>query len=152
MTTPTVPVMVRMERRALANRWVDHQWHVAGLSPPGTQAGPAGERVFGPFDISLFPDEAEGYFLNTSSGDPRAFVMWRLGDGGMEGEPDVRSVTLSYNEAARLMDAQERVDTVPLPAELRGWLEGYVVQNYKPEPKKKRIKASFVAARNKDKL
>ena len=41
---------------------------------------------------------------------------------------------------------------MPLPVELRGWLEGYVVQNYKPEPKKKRIKASFVAARNKDKL
>jgi hypothetical protein len=126
---------------------------VAALLPVGSAPATSDEsRVFGPFDISLFKDEAEGYFLNTSSGDPRAFVMWRLGDGGMEGEPEVKSVTLSYNEAARLMDAQERVDTVALPAVFRGWLEGYVAEHYRPEPKKKRARASFVAPRDKDKL
>jgi hypothetical protein len=154
MSSHSVTLLVRMERRALAaNRWASHQWVVADLLPQDeTAVSTADVRVFGPFEVQLFRDEAEGYFLNTSTGDPHAFVMWRLGDGGLEGEPDVRSVTFSYNEAARLMDAQERVDTVPLPDELRGWLESYVAENYKPEPKKKRVKASFLAPREKDKL
>ena len=54
-------------------------------------------------------------------------------------------MTLSYNEAARLMDAQEKVDAVPLDPSLRAWLGDYVEQNYRPEAKKKRVKASFVA-------
>ena len=32
-------------------------------------------------------------------------------------------MTLSYNEAGRLLDAQERVDNVPLPADVRDWLQ-----------------------------
>lgn len=143
-----------MERRALAgNRWASHQWVVAALLPQDEPAVSTEDaRLFGPFEVRLFRDEAEGYFLNTSSGEPQAFVMWRLGDGGLEGDPDVRSVTFSYNEAARLMDAQERVDTVALPAEMCEWLESYVAEHYKPEPKKKRVKASFLAPREKDKL
>jgi hypothetical protein len=154
MSTHSVTLQVRMERRALAaNRWASHQWVVAALLPQDEPAATTEDvRLFGPFEVRLFRDEAEGYFLNTSSGEPQAFVMWRLGDGGLEGDPDVRSVTFSYNEAARLMDAQERVDTVPLPAEMRNWLESYVAEHYKPEPKKKRVKASFLAPREKDKL
>ena len=52
------------------------------------------------------------------------------------------------HEAARLMDAQERVDTVPLPAEMRIWLESYVAEHYKPEPKKKRVKAIHAKIKN----
>lgn len=143
-----------MERRALAaNRWASHQWLVAALLPQDAPAVSTEDaRSFGPFEVQLFRDEAEGYFLNTSSDDPQAFVMWRMGDGGLEGEPEVKSVTLSYNEAARLMDAQERVDTVPLPDEVRKWLESYVAEHYKPEPKKKRVKASFLAPKERDKL
>ncbi|MBL8385525.1 MAG: DUF3305 domain-containing protein [Burkholderiales bacterium] len=146
MTAPAIAVFVRMEKRALESRWADHEWRVASLEPsPGAPADAERSRVFGPIEVSLYRDEAEGYFLNTSSGAARAFVMWRLGDGGLEGEPRVCSVTLSYNEAARLMDAQERVDAVPLPALLASWLEGFVAEHYRPEPKKKRVKASFLA-------
>jgi len=154
MTNVSVNLQVRMERQALvANRWATHQWVVVALLPEDAVLAPGGDaRLFGPFEVRLFNDEAEGYFLNTSSGDPRGFVMWRLGDGGLEGEPEVKFVTLSYNEAARLMDAQERVDAVPLPDVLCGWLEAYVAEHYKPEPKKKRVKASFLAPRERDKL
>jgi len=46
-------------------------------------------------------------------------------------------VTVSYNEAARMLDGGESVDAVPLPDEIRRWMEPYVAEHYKPEPRKK---------------
>ncbi|MFD2450422.1 DUF3305 domain-containing protein [Ideonella paludis] len=54
-------------------------------------------------------------------------------------------MTLSYNEAGRLLDAQERVDNCPLPAELCAWLQAYTDEHYKPEPKKRKRPVSFQA-------
>ena len=54
-------------------------------------------------------------------------------------------VTVSYHEAARLLDAQERVDNLPLPAGVRDWLQVFGDQHYKPEPKRRRRPVSFVA-------
>ena len=151
MKPPTVSVSVRMEKRALANnRWFSHQWLVQGIDlADAVQDAHPDVRVFAGFDVSLHADEAEGYFLNTSSGAPKAFVMWRIDEAEAEGAAIPKVVTLSYNEAARLMDAQEKVDAVALPPVLCAWLADYVAANYKPEPKKKRIKASFVAPRDK---
>lgn len=92
--------------------------------------------------VTLHSDEGEGYYLNLSSGSPVWFVMWRTAD-----EDPSRAwpefVTLSYNEAGRLLDAQERVDNVPLPAELCQWLQAYTDEHYRPEPKKRRRPVSF---------
>ena len=70
------------------------------------------------FTLELFRDEAEGYYLNLSSGAPVWFVVWRIDD-----EDPARAwpetVSLSYNEAGRWLDAQERVDNVPLGPNLR---------------------------------
>ena len=52
-------------------------------------------------------------------------------------------VTLSYNEAGRLLDAQERVDNVPLPSDMTAWLQAYADEHYRPEPKQRRRPASF---------
>jgi Protein of unknown function (DUF3305) len=49
-------------------------------------------------------------------------------------------VTLSYNEAARWMDAQEKVERVPMPAALHETLSAWVEANYKPPEKKQRIR------------
>jgi hypothetical protein len=46
-------------------------------------------------------------------------------------------VTVSYNEAARLMDGGERVDGVPMLPEILAWMEPFVALHYKPEPKRK---------------
>ena len=51
---------------------------------------------------------------------------------------------LSYNEAGRLLDAQERVDNVPVSPAVRDWLQAYTDAHYKPEPKKRKRPASFV--------
>jgi len=92
--------------------------------------------------VTLHRDEAEGYYLNLSSGSPVWFVMWRIADDDpARAWPEF--VTLSYNEAARLLDAQERVDNVPLPPALVPWLQAYVDEHYRPEPKKRRRPVSF---------
>jgi len=48
-----------------------------------------------------------------------------------------KRVTVSYNEAGRLLDGGEQVEAVPLPAEIRAWMEPFVAEHYKPEPKRK---------------
>ena len=80
--------------------------------------------------------EAEGYYLNIVAPEPKAFVMWRTTDDG--GDPPVFPVivTVSYNEAARMLDGGERVDAVPLPAGILAWMRPFVDEHYKPEPKK----------------
>jgi hypothetical protein len=60
--------------------------------------------------------------------------MWRM--RGDEAVPVL--LTLSYDEAARLLDAGETVDAVPLPGEMADWLARFVAQHYRPEPKKVR--------------
>ena len=141
-----------MEKRAVQSQWATHEWRVAGVVDPALAEVPAGTQKHDGFAITLFRDEAEGYYLNTSTANPQAFVMWRLEGDGDSAQARPMLVTLSYNEAARLMDAQEKVDAVPLPLPLRVWLEAYVVENYRPEPKKKRARASFVAPRDKGRL
>ena len=55
------------------------------------------------------------------------------------GDPPVFPVivTVSYNQAARMLDGGERVDAVPLPDGIRAWMEPFVAEHYKPEPKKR---------------
>ncbi len=94
--------------------------------------------------VTLHADEAEGYWLNLSSGAPVWFVMWRVSDEDpAQAWPE--SVTLSYNEAGRLMDAQERVDNLPLDAEVRAWLQDFTARHWRPEPRQRKRPASFRA-------
>ena len=76
------------------------------------------------------------------SGSPVWFVMWRIDeDDPSRAWPE--TVSLSYNEAGRWLDAQERVDNVPLPDELIAWLQAYTDAHYVPEPKKRARPQSF---------
>lgn len=146
MLAEYLSVDVAMERIPLVNRWATEKWQPASVVPATGSAGvpvleadgPAGTRWrFPGVAIELHPSEAEGYFLNLTADAPVAFVMWRSAEDG--GEPAVRPevVTLSYNQAGRMMDGGERVDPVPLDPTLRARLETYVAAHYKPEPKRK---------------
>jgi hypothetical protein len=55
-------------------------------------------------------------------------------------------ICVSYNEAARLLDGGESVDTVPMGDEHTSWLEEYVNEHYRPEPKRRHKPASFAGA------
>ena len=145
VTTWSASVCFR--KRPVNSRWVDFEWETASVtvSAANAQAAPTGpvEFSFGVetqwrYDaeqISLHPSEGEGYWLNLNSPQPCVFVMWRLEEGDAVPRPVV--VTLSYNEAGRMLDAGDHVDNVPMPDALRGELQAYSDAHYKPEPRKK---------------
>jgi len=147
------PVAVIFQRTAIVNRWVSERWEPIAVVPPvaaltkGASGAPEPIRIsdepshtqwrFDGHAFELHPSEAEGYYLNLTAPEPKAFVMWRMTEDG--GDPPVFPVivTVSYNEAARMLDGGERVDAVPLPAGIRAWMEPFVAEHYKPEPRKK---------------
>ena len=151
---PSWPVAVVIERQQQPNEWEAWRFRIVevlvddgsfGSAPRLLRDDGRSARTLHPgLTVTLFRDEAEGYYLNLTSGGPVWFVMWRTD----EAEPPnawPEMVTLSYNEAGRLLDAQERVDNLPLPEELCGWLQTFVDEHYKPEPKQRRRPASFRA-------
>jgi hypothetical protein len=158
---PTLDLSVVMTRQRDPNPWESWAYSVDdvvqaeasehGIEVDGPDLGPQVLHDEGNLTrflhrglrLTLHRDEAEGYHLNLGSGSPVWFVMWRIDelDPAMA-RPEL--VTLSYHEAGRLLDAQERVDNVPLPAEVAAWLHEYVLLHYRPEPKKRRRPASFV--------
>ena len=151
---PAVRVAVVMEREAAPNRWEDWRFRIAEVllheEAFGSEArvlrddGKLRRTLHPGFTLELFRDQAEGYWLNLSSGAPVWFVVWRSDDEDPSRAWPER-VSLSYDEAGRWLDAQERVDNVPLSAELAAWLQAYTDEHYRPEPKKRRRPQSFVA-------
>ena len=150
---PTLQVAVVIEREAAPNRWQDWRFTIAevvqdeggfGTEPRVLRDDGKFSRTLHPgFTVELFADEGEGYYLNLSSGGPVWFVMWRIDDEDpSRAWPEI--VTLSYNEAGRLLDAQERVDNLPLPPDVSGWLQSFNDAHYRPEPKQRRRPQSFV--------
>jgi hypothetical protein len=151
---PSIDVAVVIERRRAPNRWQDWTFTVAEVlvdeghfgTAPRTLRDDGNTRsvLFPGLRVSLHGDEAEGYHLNLSSDHPVWFVMWRIDDvDPSHAWPEL--VTLSYNEAARWLDAQEHVDNVPLPAPFAAELQAFTDTHYRPEPRKRRRPASFQA-------
>jgi hypothetical protein len=144
------PVAVVVERIPLANRWASEKWQIGAVERDDSPLRVAvrlsddatGTRWrFTGFGIELHASESEGYFLNITAPEPKIFVMWRMLDAdtiaadGLAARPEL--VTVSFNEAARLMDGGEMVDAVPLPPDVLAWMQPFVAANYKPEPKRK---------------
>ena len=163
MHETSIRLAVVMQKRVLQNRWQSEVWEplavLAGVEHEAEgprmirDDGVASQWLFPGMEMRLHRDEAEGYYLNVSTEAPKVFIMWRLdeesGDTPMLAVPQF--VTASYNEAGRMMDGGERVDTVPMPPELVAWVGEFVEQHYRPEPKKRRRPQSFVAPGLRDK-
>ena len=144
-----------MDRRRAPNRWQDWSFTIAevvadedafGTMPRVLRDDGSARRTLHPgFTLELHADQADGYYLNLSSGAPVWFVVWRIDDD----DPSLawpETVSVSYTEAGRWLDAQERVDNVPLQGDLVPWLQAYTDEHYRPEEKKgRRRPQSFVA-------
>ena len=136
-----------MEHIAIDNRWQSEKWQLAGVLPDdGCATAPRIlmqregllHKLYPGFVLQVFRDEAEGYYLNVTGPEPKIFVSWRMEEDGVSIHPHL--VTLSYNEAARLMDAQEKVESVAMPADIHAILSEWVRENYQPPMKKQRIR------------
>ena len=128
---PTLTVAVLIERLKAPTQWEDWRHRVAEVvldeGGYGRDArllrddGHETRTLHPGLDVTLHIDEAEGYYLNLTSGSPSWFVWWRIDDTDPSRSwPEF--VTLSYNEAGRLLEAEERVDSLPVPAAVRDWL------------------------------
>jgi len=168
---------VLMRKQSIDNPWVSYRWAPQEVLPDFGQFNSQESKsimgqflgrdaegeswLFTGYELDLFPDESEGYYLNISATKPSWFVMWRL-EEDVERYIDEQSLPLakseasfavphricvSYNEAARLLDGGESVDTVPMIDEHASWLQEYVNDNYRPEPKKRHRPASFKGAK-----
>lgn len=162
---PSITVAVVMRREPVAGpsaRWMPWRWVLAdvvphdtlGLPPDGREPLPvedtdgavAGAQhwLFPGFVVELFRDDAEGYYLNLATERPCFWVLWRSDDSGDDQAlPQPLIATLSYHDAGRWLDAQERVDQVPAPPAVCEWLRAFVEQHHQPEPKRRKRPESF---------
>ena len=145
---PIRKVSIVLERRVVAGRWGGERWELLGAVPDVggepreiVTGNEAVQWLYPGHEVDLRRDEAEGYYLNASSDEPSVFVSLRQGEG--EDKPRPFLCTLSYNEAARWMDSNERVERVPAWPELAAWMGQWVEDNYRPEPRKRQRPRSF---------
>jgi hypothetical protein len=154
---PALDVAVIIEREAAPNRWEDWRFRIAEVLVPTPEEraafgsaprmlrddGRIASWLHPGFRVELFRDEGEGYHLNLTSGAPAWFIVWRQDDEDpSQAKPE--TVSVSYNEAGRWLDAQEHVENLPLPREVVEWLTAYTEAHYKPEPKQRKRPASFM--------
>ena len=143
------PLAVIVERTKLDNRWASEQSEVIGVlrDPDAAANGPRvivqSERrtqtLHPGYRLELKRDEAEGYYLNLTSPEPKVFVLWRWVDEAALPQ----RMTVSYGEGTRWADSGEQVDGVAIPPELLPWIAAFVEKHYEPEqPKKKRYASS----------
>ncbi|MGE5117720.1 MAG: DUF3305 domain-containing protein [Betaproteobacteria bacterium] len=149
---PLLRLAIVIERETAPNRWEAYRFSLAevrvndeawGSEPRVLSDDGRRQRTLHPgFTLELFRDEGEGYHLNLTTAAPVWFVKWRIDDEDpSRAQPE--AVTLSYNEAGRWLDAQERVDNLPLPAAVREWLQAFTDATYRPEPRQRKRPASF---------
>jgi len=141
------PLTVILQRTKLVNRWADARWEPIEVWSDTEPTSPdpilladdaKGTRWrFGGHFFELHPSEAEGYYLNITSPDPKVFVMWRLAEGDAEPGAFPVLVTVSYNQAARMLDGGEQVDAVAMPSAIMMPTKSFVALHYKPEVRKK---------------
>jgi hypothetical protein len=159
MNRPSLRVAVVMERIAQPNRWEDWQHRVVEVVPDEGAFGDAPRKLHDDGKVSrwlhpghvleLFADECKGYFLNLTAGQSVWFVLWRADDGDASMARPV-AVSLSYIEADRWLCAEEKVDNVPLPDDLREWLRQFTNEHYKIEQPRRQRAQSFLSVQERE--
>ena len=152
------PVSVLMRYQASTNnKWSNGQWEASSIVVGDLSATPVDskqseqairkqairsdvdnpETLYSGFTVAIYKDDAESYYHNLMSDNPKAFVICRSDETDSDQIKPVL-VTLSYGEATSYMETEELVYSVALPPELYKWLEQFVLEHYVPEKKKKR--------------
>ena len=132
-----------MERIQVGGRWAGEHWEAKGAVPDLLPGGSAHREIyrddrsvqiaFPGLILQLKRSEAQGYYLNITSEQPKVFVLWRM--HGEIARPEL--LTVSYEEGARWIDGGENVDGAALPPDLLPWITEFVAEHYRPEPRKK---------------
>ena len=147
--TETMNVGVVLERRALADPWRDHVWHAVEVVP-GAPADISWREIghdegsvrylAATLPIEMHRKDTEGYRTNITSDDPRVFVVLRQAPDsplGREMRPFLATVC-PFEAGCYSQSGEETVDTVPMPDEIRAWVEDFVARHHVVEPFVKR--------------
>lgn len=148
-TSPTMPVAVLLRRGPPRNRWQTASWQVLGVLvlPQATamtttvlRNGPEGEdTLWSGFSLRLHRDETESYYHNLLAPTPHLYVLTRR---TAEDVPAPFLVSASYDEA-NAYEGDSQTYPVPLPPELYGWIEQFVLEHHRPEQRHKRQRQNW---------
>ena len=156
---PTLEVSVIMRRERIVgsmSRWQTWRWVLEEVIQNEVGVPAESRRInrdedterwlHTAYKVELYTDDTEGYYLNVTTESPCWFVLWRLEEeAGITDEPIAKPemVSLSYHDAGRWLDAQETVEQVPLPTNVRSWLQAFVDEHHVLETKKRKRPESF---------
>ena len=153
---PCMDVAVVMRRERIDNVWQPWRWTLADVVPHEAGFGTEPrlllkdereERWLHPsFRVELHRGDAEGYYLNVTTPKPCFWVVWRMQEEtGLDDEPIAvpQTVTLSYHDAGRWLDAQEIVEQVPAPPDVVQWMQDFVNEHFVLEAKRRQRPESF---------
>ena len=139
-------VSVLMSRQAVSgHRWLRERWEVLAVVP-GTGLGSGAPRalrqsadrtdlLWSGLGLRLYRDEAESYYYNLLSREPKIYVLLRPDPAG---QPIPCKVTACFGEAHAYLETDDDVRAVAMSPELVRWLERFVLWHYLPEPRRKR--------------
>ena len=153
---PCMDVAVVMRRERIDNVWQPWRWTLADVVPHEAGFGTKPrlllkdereERWLHPaFRVELHRGDAEGYYLNVTTPHPCFWVVWRMQEEtSLDDEPIAvpQTVTLSYHDAGRWLDAQEIVEQVPAPPDVVQWMQDFVNEHFVLEAKRRQRPESF---------
>ena len=161
MTSPdnekasTMNVGVVLERRVLADPWRDHVWHAVEVVP-GAPADiswrelgkdeRATRYLAATLPIEIHRTDTANYRINLTGAAPRVFVILRPdpeNTPGREMRPYLATVC-PFEAGSFGQGGDETVDSLPMPDEVRAWVEDFVARHHveKPFVKRQRDRAS----------
>ncbi len=117
--------------------------HVAGR---GHGRSPIYERdedaqyLWSGLSLALHRDLAEEYWYNLTGDKPSLFVICHEAP---DGELTPFEVTANADSATTCLEGDDQVFAVPIPAEIYGYLEKFVVAHFVPQERKKRKRKNW---------
>ncbi len=160
---PAFPISVVMERRQISRgNWSWPDWRVhAVIAARSSAAELAFARIDSETEIErylwtgltmrLHRDAAENYWQNLQGQQPSMFVVCRSQEEEASGAlmaPFL--VTADQYEAEAYMEGDDTVFAVPIPADVYGHLERFVMDHYRPSAQRKRKRNRWSDKRGQD--
>lgn len=144
----SIPVAAVLARKEISRaRWSLVNWEpVAVLAGERFAAGSSRRELLHEGDgaarylwdglrLELYRDAAETYWFNLTGASPALFIICSE-DGSHELTPV--AVTADHAESTSAVEADCKVFAVPIPPEILGQIEEFVMTHFKPDPPRKR--------------
>jgi hypothetical protein len=92
------------------------------------------------FELGLYRDAAETYWYNLTGVRPSLYVICHELHGG---ELEPTEVTADHADATSAVETDCKSFAVPIPPEVIGQIEEFVMTHFKPEPRHKRKRENW---------